>query len=321
MPNSRRPLSRVFSIHSGSLLRAEMSRTTSSDRPRRAVAPATSESAQPNLYVPMPSSCGFAGLDVSGGHRCPSGSASAVVGRWLVRAWCRSGRRSCRRASPWAIVASRWTWPPSSRANASVSASHSCGNSRGDVLHRAVTLAQLGAAGAHRAGAGGVAVGGQRRGQGVGAGRDVAAGGLDDRGVARLELGDPGARRTARPRPARLVGQEPQRDGGQVVVRRGQRCVAGVGRGRRPGPGGRGRAGRRRRLERCATRPSASRLSRCRRTAALVRPSRSASSLAVTGPSSETAGPPGRGWSCPTAGLAAAVGEPPCGDIHNTSVT
>src|SRR5579859_2744590 len=34
-----------------------MSRTTSSDRPRRADAPATSESAQPNLYVPSPSSC------------------------------------------------------------------------------------------------------------------------------------------------------------------------------------------------------------------------------------------------------------------------
>src|SRR3954447_5329608 len=51
------PLSRRSSIHSGSFLRAEMSRTTSSDRPRRAEAPATSESAQPNLYVPSPSSC------------------------------------------------------------------------------------------------------------------------------------------------------------------------------------------------------------------------------------------------------------------------
>ena len=47
--NSRRPLSRRSSIHSGSFLRAEMSRTTSSDRPRFAAAPATSESAQPNL--------------------------------------------------------------------------------------------------------------------------------------------------------------------------------------------------------------------------------------------------------------------------------
>src|SRR5215467_12484436 len=56
-PKFFRPLSRISSIHSGSFFRAEMSRTTSSDRPRRADAPATSESAQPNLYVPSPSSC------------------------------------------------------------------------------------------------------------------------------------------------------------------------------------------------------------------------------------------------------------------------
>jgi len=47
--NNCRPLRRRSSIHSGSFLRAEMLRTTSSDRPRRAMAPAASESAQPNL--------------------------------------------------------------------------------------------------------------------------------------------------------------------------------------------------------------------------------------------------------------------------------
>ena len=47
LSKSLRPLSRFLSIHSGSLLRAEMSRTTSSYMPRRALAPATSESAQP----------------------------------------------------------------------------------------------------------------------------------------------------------------------------------------------------------------------------------------------------------------------------------
>ena len=47
LPNSRSAFSRVFSIHSGSSLRAEMSRTTSSDSPRRADSPATSVSAQP----------------------------------------------------------------------------------------------------------------------------------------------------------------------------------------------------------------------------------------------------------------------------------
>ena len=48
LPNSRRPLSRRSSIHSGSFFSAEMSRTTSSDSPRCAAAPAASESAQPN---------------------------------------------------------------------------------------------------------------------------------------------------------------------------------------------------------------------------------------------------------------------------------
>ncbi len=48
-PNSFRPFSRRSSIHSGSFFFAEMSRTTSSFRPRRADAPATSESDQPNL--------------------------------------------------------------------------------------------------------------------------------------------------------------------------------------------------------------------------------------------------------------------------------
>jgi hypothetical protein len=47
--NRRSPFSRIASIHSGSLFFAEMSRTTSSDRPRLAPAPAVSASAQPNL--------------------------------------------------------------------------------------------------------------------------------------------------------------------------------------------------------------------------------------------------------------------------------
>ncbi len=43
----RSALSRACSIHSGSLFFSEMSRTTASDSPRWALAPATSESAQP----------------------------------------------------------------------------------------------------------------------------------------------------------------------------------------------------------------------------------------------------------------------------------
>ena len=43
----RSALSRLCSIHSGSFFFAEMSRTTNSDSPRCALAPATSESTQP----------------------------------------------------------------------------------------------------------------------------------------------------------------------------------------------------------------------------------------------------------------------------------
>ncbi len=43
----RSALSRDCSIHSGSFFFAEMSRTTASESPRCALAPATSESAQP----------------------------------------------------------------------------------------------------------------------------------------------------------------------------------------------------------------------------------------------------------------------------------
>ena len=54
LPKSERLFRRSFVIHSGSLLREEMSRTTSSLRPRRAFVPAASLSAQPYSYVPMP---------------------------------------------------------------------------------------------------------------------------------------------------------------------------------------------------------------------------------------------------------------------------
>src|SRR4051812_23113733 len=55
--NRRRPLSRRSSIHCGSFLSAEMLRTTASDRPRWAVAPAVSASAQPYSYFPRAARC------------------------------------------------------------------------------------------------------------------------------------------------------------------------------------------------------------------------------------------------------------------------
>src|SRR3954451_12835794 len=58
MPNTLRALSRFLSIHSGSFLSFEMSVTTSSETPRRADAPAASESDQPNSYWPRFESSG-----------------------------------------------------------------------------------------------------------------------------------------------------------------------------------------------------------------------------------------------------------------------
>src|SRR5215472_13320854 len=118
-----RPFSRNSSIHSGSFLSPEMSRTTSSDNPRRADAPATSGSAQPNLYVPSPSSWSLAVVVM-----CQSPPDSS---EFLVTRSVRSVHVTCvvQIPSPCAIVASRCTGVPSSLPNASVSASHSCGNS------------------------------------------------------------------------------------------------------------------------------------------------------------------------------------------------
>jgi len=73
---------------------AEMSRTTSSDRPRRADAPAVSESAQPNLYRSSPSSSGCEIVVI----------LQCLPGQWLLR------RR--RRWPPagflWPAVSPRW---------------------------------------------------------------------------------------------------------------------------------------------------------------------------------------------------------------------
>ena len=58
MPKILRALRRFLSIHSGSFLSVEMSVTTSSLMPRRAEAPAASESDQPNSYWPRLESSG-----------------------------------------------------------------------------------------------------------------------------------------------------------------------------------------------------------------------------------------------------------------------
>jgi len=62
----------------------------------------------------------------------PPGSVVSVsVAVLVVRVWTRDWSVTCvvQMPSPWAMVASRCTGVPSRRPNASVSASHSCGNS------------------------------------------------------------------------------------------------------------------------------------------------------------------------------------------------
>src|SRR3984957_5272541 len=91
--NSFRPFSRRSSIHCGSSFSAEMSRTTSSDRPRRADAPAARESRQPHLYRPrdapehIPGQAGAPGL----ARRVRVGPAELVPFQ-PVKLWARDGR-------------------------------------------------------------------------------------------------------------------------------------------------------------------------------------------------------------------------------------
>lgn len=108
-----------------------------------------------------------------------------------------------------------------------------------NVLNRAVTLAELGAGGDavqfERAGAGSVAVAGQRLGQGLGPALRVEAGSLDRRPVPLFQVADPLAGEPADGGVAGELGQEPQRRGGQMVVLAAHLGVAGVGGDEVPG--------------------------------------------------------------------------------------
>src|SRR6266702_1936278 len=235
-PKFRRPLSRISSIHSGSFFRAEMSRTTSSDRPRRADAPATSESAQPNLYVPSPSSwscvvvvmsralrtlgclIGYGYYNSPAGGRLPD--AGDVRGADAVAVRDRSEPLH-RRAEQ-----------PAERLGLGLAQLRELGR---HVRDRAVVLAQLLAAlsldppadRGRRARGRGVAVGGQRLGQCLDPAGQVSPGhrgrvsALQVRYLPAGELGD-------RVR-ARRLGQEAQRAAGQVVVGVLERAAARVG--------------------------------------------------------------------------------------------
>ena len=191
--------------------------------------------------------------------------------------------------SPWAMVASRCTCVPSSREKTSVSASHSCGNSLGDVRDRAVVLAQLLAPlrmgrAARRSS---VPVGAQGLGEGLGA---LLGSRGRDRVPVRPGLGldaGPGERRdgflAGRAAAGRLLDPVQGVDG-ELVVGLLEGVPAAVGEGEDLGRAAAGRARRRRAARAVPTTSSATSASRWRRTAAWVRPRRFARSCAVEGP-------------------------------------
>src|SRR5437667_7555218 len=223
-PKFRRPLSRMSRIHSGSFFRAEMSRTTSSDRPRRADAPATSESAQPNLYVPSPSSWSCVVVVMSralrtlgcligyGYYNSPAGGRLPDAGN--VRGADAVAVRD--RSEP----LHRRAEQPAERLGFGLAQLRELGR---HVRDRAVVLAELlagfgprAADSGRRAGRRGVTVGGQGLGERLDPAGQVAPGhrgrvpALEVRDLPAGELGD-------RVR-ARRPGRETQRVAGQVVV-------------------------------------------------------------------------------------------------------
>ena len=94
LPNSRRPLSRRSSIHSGSFLSAEMLRTTSSDRPRWARRAGGVGVGPAELVTAEAVELGVGGLGDGSHCAVSSGVVGLRRGRTVSgRTWCRPRRR------------------------------------------------------------------------------------------------------------------------------------------------------------------------------------------------------------------------------------
>src|SRR6266508_2507953 len=225
---SFRPFSRSFSIHSGSFFFAEMSRTTASFRPRCALAPATSESAQPYWYLPSAARC--SSWVTGTGAVWPMVSvieiSSSPSDRCRFIAW---RGRSLREPAGIRDVGGADAVPvgdggQSLHVGADQLADHlglrfaQLGELGRHMSHRTVVLAEL-AAGRDRGRAGSVSLDRQRLGQGLCLGERLVTCPFHGGTAAVFELchllgGEPCHRL-----PAALPGDPPQRGGSQVVVR------------------------------------------------------------------------------------------------------
>ncbi len=150
------------------------------------------------------------------------------VGTWVVQT-----------PSPWAMVASRCDVRAEQAGEDLGLGLAELRELLGDVRDGAVVLAQLlphGCAAPGRARRGSVTVAGQGLGQGLRAAGDTAVcGSVDDRPVARLELGDPLPGERGDGLAATGLLDEPQRAGGEVVVGLVEGVAAGLGHREQPG--------------------------------------------------------------------------------------
>ena len=287
LSNSRRPLSRSLSIHSGSFfLRRDVAHDLFGQAAARVgaggvgVGPAVLVAAEAvELGVVPWWSCGLPSWRVSW---CWSGARRVPAARRAGRGWCRRGRRG--RAWPGAgrarRAAGRTRRSRPRRAGGTPARRAARGSGPGTTARRA------GYAGRGRADRRGVAVDGEALGQGLRA-RPTASRRRPRRaGVAALELTDALLGERADGVVAEAGPQVAQRGRGEVVVPGGHRRVAAVGGDVAPGGPAAAAAGRSGDCQ-TATRPSAARASRCRRTAAGVEPEPAGQHAGADGPGLE----------------------------------